>query len=165
MAYEKLIFQVLKKDGIFEIRKYDAHMLMRVDLKSNKGFSTLFNYISGDNSKRQKIQMTVPVITDVVAQDYIAFTMPKAIRENYPSPNDPNINIVEIPEKTYLSMSYKGGQRRAVKALEALRSYASDNQIDLLGAPVLLRYQPPFLPFFLKKNDLMIEITPFILKI
>lgn len=159
MAYEKLTYQVLKKEAAFEIRRYDAYMVMRVNRVSNKGFSTLFNYISGDNSKHQKIKMTVPVFTDVKAENYIAFTMPKDKRKDFPSPNDPNIEIVEMPVKTYLSMTFKGAQRKAVKALQVLQKYASDNQIVLQEEPVLLRYQPPFFPFFLKKNDLIVEIS------
>ena len=83
MAYEKLTYQVLKKESAFEVRRYDAYMLMRVNRVSNRGFSTLFNYISGDNSKHQKIQMTMPVLTDVKAKNYIAFTMPKDKRKRF----------------------------------------------------------------------------------
>lgn len=158
MAYEKLTYQVLKKESAFEVRRYDAYMLMRVNRVSNRGFSTLFNYISGDNSKHQKIQMTMPVLTDVKAKNYIAFTMPKDKRKDFPRPNDPNIEIIEIPAKTYLSITYKGRQKKAVKALHVLKEYAKKQQTILLGEPVLLRYQPPFLPFFLKRNDIVIEI-------
>lgn len=158
MAYESLSYRVLKEENGFEIRQYDPYVIMKVKGQSNQGFGVLFDYISGSNAKNQKIKMTVPVLTDVEASDYIAFTMPKADSENAPSPMNPSVQIVQIPSKTYLAMHFKGSMRHAKNAVEAMRMYANENSFVLIGEPVLLRYQGPFMPNFLKDNDIIIEI-------
>ncbi len=159
MGYEKLTFTVIEQHGKIEVRQYDAYLIMKVNKPSNQGFSTLFNYISGGNTRHQKISMTVPVITDVSNKNYIAFTMPKTLRSDYPAPTDPNIQIIEMPAKTYLATTFKGNQRRYKKALDALLAYAKSHHITLLDDPIMLRYQPPFLPWFLKKSDIIVEIN------
>jgi effector-binding domain-containing protein len=158
MSYEKLKYEVVKKDDVFEIRKYDPYVLMKVSKDSNQGFGILFNYISGNNSKNQKIQMTIPVVTDVTSSSYIAFTMPSEFVGNYPNPLDPNIQMIHVPSKEYLVIQFKGSIRHATKAYEALKTYALENQIELIHEPILLRYQGPFTLPFLKDNDVIVEI-------
>lgn len=88
MSYEKLTYTVLKKENQIEQRRYDSYLMMKVRRTSNQGFGVLFQYISGYNAKKQKIQMTVPVLSDVDSSEYIAFTMPKANSEDAPEPLD-----------------------------------------------------------------------------
>lgn len=158
MAYETLSYRVLKEENGFEIRQYDPYVIMKVKGQSNQGFGVLFDYISGSNAKNQKIKMTVPVLTDVEASDYIAFTMPKTVSGDVPAPMNQNVQIIPIPAKTYLAMRFKGSMRHAGNATEALRAYAKQSSLRLIGEPVLLRYQGPFMPNFLKDNDVIIEI-------
>lgn len=159
MAYETLSYQVIKEENNFEIRRYDPYVLMKVTGQSNQGFGVLFDYISGSNSKRQKIRMTVPVLTDVESRNYIAFTMPKAVQADAPEPMNPDVQIVPIPAKTYLAMHFKGSIRQARGAVAALQDHAKKASLKLIGEPVLLRYQGPFMPNFLKDNDVMMEIS------
>jgi effector-binding domain-containing protein len=133
-------------------------MMMKVKRTSNQGFGVLFQYISGYNQKRQKIQMTVPVLTDVESKDYIAFTMPKENTNDAPLPLDSSIEMVKIPTKDYLSISFKGSHQHAKKALKVLIAYAERHQIELIGEPILLRYQGPFTFPFMKDNDVIVEI-------
>jgi effector-binding domain-containing protein len=159
MSYEKLTYTVLKKEDHIEIRRYDPYMMMKVKRTSNQGFGVLFQYISGYNTKRQKIQMTVPVLSDVDSAEYIAFTMPKTNVEDYPDPLDSNIQMEKIPTKHYLSISFKGTHHHSKKAFETLKKYAELHQIELIGEPILLRYQGPFTLPFLKDNDVIVEIN------
>jgi len=55
-------------------------------------------------------------------------------------------------------MRFKGSMRQSNRAVEALREYAKAKSLRLIGEPVLLRYQGPFMPNFLKDNDVIIEI-------
>jgi effector-binding domain-containing protein len=158
MSYEKLTYQVLKKEKHIEVRRYDPFMMMKVKRTSNQGFGVLFQYISGYNTKRQKIQMTVPVLTDVESLEYIAFTMPKINTNDYPNPIDPNIEMIQMPAKSYLSISFKGSHHHAKKAFSDLEKYAEIHQIEICGDPILLRYNGPFTPSFLKDNDVIVEI-------
>ena len=64
---ETLGYEVEKKDGDFEIRRYGDHILAHVDVEAsfdhamNMGFSILAHYIFGGNKKRSSIEMTTPV--------------------------------------------------------------------------------------------------------
>ena len=65
---EILDYQVLEKEGSFDIRQYEEYWTVRTTLEGDyrestgKGFRLLFNYISGNNKQQEKIAMTGPVI-------------------------------------------------------------------------------------------------------
>ena len=62
MAYEEANYEVVKKNEVYEIRKYSDRLAIETDT-SNEGnsFRKLFNYISGNNDKNEEIKMTTPV--------------------------------------------------------------------------------------------------------
>ena len=62
MAYEEANYKVVKKNNIYEIRKYSDRLVIETSI-SNEGssFRKLFNYISGNNDKNEEIKMTTPV--------------------------------------------------------------------------------------------------------
>ena len=62
MAYEEANYEVVKKNSIYEIRKYSDRLVIETSM-SNEGssFRKLFNYISGNNDKNEEIKMTTPV--------------------------------------------------------------------------------------------------------
>lgn len=67
MATEEPEYQVLERNGDFELRQYKpyivAETLVEGDFQDvgNEGFRRLFDYISGKNLKKQSIPMTAPV--------------------------------------------------------------------------------------------------------
>jgi len=62
MANEEAKYDIVKSNDTYEIRKYSDRLAVQVASTSgNNGFRKLFNYISGNNEKNQKIKMTVPV--------------------------------------------------------------------------------------------------------
>ncbi|MGB0175458.1 MAG: SOUL family heme-binding protein [Acholeplasmataceae bacterium] len=159
MAYEKLKYKVIKKDNQIEIRTYDPFVTMKASRPRTNGFNTLFRYISGDNEKNQQISMTVPVITDLKEQDYIAFTMPEeVVKQGYPKANNPYIEFEEHPEKTYVAIRFTGLLAQTKKYVSKLETYVKTHELKTISEPVLLRYQGPFVPAFLRTHDIMIEI-------
>ena len=62
MSYEEANYKVVKKNNIYEIRKYSDRLVIETSI-SNEGssFRKLFNYISGNNDKNEEIKMTTPV--------------------------------------------------------------------------------------------------------
>ncbi len=159
MAYEQLKYDVLEKEGHIEIRKYAPFVMMKSGSPSYSGFQVLFSYISGYNSKKQKINMTVPVFTDVKESGYIAFTMPEdVVKEGYPEALDPRIKIEKQEEKTYVSYSYVGSIKKVDTLIKKLQDYAENKGLKIQGDPVLLRYQGPMVPPIFRKHDVMLEI-------
>ncbi len=74
---------ISKADG-YEIREYAYYILAETtisgaetrDEASRKGFSIIAGYIFGDNIKKDKISMTVPVNTEESTSEKIAMTAP-----------------------------------------------------------------------------------------
>ena len=66
----------------FELRRYPAHVVAEVhvnatfDRAGNAAFRHLFNYISGNNTARQKLAMTAPVIQESGRSQKLAMTAP-----------------------------------------------------------------------------------------
>jgi len=159
VAYEQLKYDVLKKEGSIELRKYAPFVMMKAGDPSYSGFQVLFNYISGNNDKNQKINMTVPVFTDIKETGFIAFTMPEdVVKGGYPSAVDPRIQIEKQEEKYYLAFSFVGSIKKVDAFVLTLKDYAKLNQMEVIGEPVLLRYQGPFVPPIFRKHDVMLEI-------
>ena len=62
MANEEAKYDVIKSSKSYEIRKYSDRLAVEVISENgNSGFRKLFNYISGNNEKKQEIKMTTPV--------------------------------------------------------------------------------------------------------
>ncbi|HVT83164.1 MAG TPA: heme-binding protein [Phycisphaerae bacterium] len=153
----------------------------------NIGFRRLADYIFGKNATAASIEMTAPVDTTVqpaatAASSTIEMTAPVEIataesaRESYvitftmpeqytlatlPKPLDPQIRIVEVPAKTYAVVRFSGLTDAAtVKAqTSALRDFIEKSHLSpATTAPILARYDPPWvLPWF-RRNEILIEI-------
>ena len=129
MAYEKLKYEVIQKDNHVEMRRYAPFVTMKALNPRNNGFNTLFRYISGDNEKRQQISMTVPVITDLKEENYIAFTMPEeVVKQGYPKANNPNIEFEEHQEKTYVAVRFTGLLTQTKKYVSYLETYMKEQR-------------------------------------
>ena len=61
-GYETQSYEVIKTVGEAELRFYPSVMMAKTSV--NSGFSSLFRYISGNNTSQQKISMTTPVHMD-----------------------------------------------------------------------------------------------------
>ena len=61
-GYETQSYEVIKTVDEAELRFYPSVMMAKTSV--NSGFSSLFRYISGNNTSQQKISMTTPVHMD-----------------------------------------------------------------------------------------------------
>ena len=74
-ALEKAEYNVLEREGKFELRQYKSHIVAETMVEGdfegvgNEGFRRLFDYISGKNRKKQSISMTAPVSQEPLCQD------------------------------------------------------------------------------------------------
>ncbi|BCT78014.1 hypothetical protein SCMU_38560 [Sinomonas cyclohexanicum] len=65
---EQQPYELVRRYADFELRRYPAHTLAEVEVAAtfdragNAAFRHLFNYISGNNTSRQSVAMTAPVL-------------------------------------------------------------------------------------------------------
>lgn len=183
MSYETPKFRVVDRFGEFEIRAYEpyivAETIVDADLESagNKGFRILAKYIFGGNRGRQELAMTTPVSQERVQgtrlamtapvtqeavgdQHVIRFMMPTACsREELPEPNNPRVVIRELPARSLATLRYSGtwSKRNYQEHLERLVATLREQGYEPLGEPIWARYNPPFTPWFLRRNEILTE--------
>ena len=163
--YETLEYEVVKLfDKSISIRRYPsftiAKTLTTVDEKLTGGFMDVFDYISGKNDQNQKIKMTTPVISTVDDQTLTtAFVMPKKLIEQ-PTPFNNNVAIEHVNEDYFIVITFKGTltNKTLNKYDSILKDVIKDEQLITDNKRYILRYQPPFLPGFLKRNEIMYQV-------
>jgi hypothetical protein len=186
MAIEKAKYTVLEKEDGFEIRKYDpqivAETFVEGDLEKagNEGFRRLYDYISGENTKKQSISMTAPVsqetgskkiaMTAPVKQEMkdnrwrITFLMPAEYTlETLPEPNDTRVRLTEESGRLMAAVKYSGtwSEEGYQENRALLEEYIQKRGLTKTGEPVWARYDPPFMPWFLRRNEVLIPIEKF----
>jgi len=171
---EKAQYEMLKKLGDIEIRKYPSLLLAVVEGNiDDSGFNLLFNYISGNNNTQQKITMTAPVITSekipmtapVITKDkYMAFVLPSMYtKETVPIPKNTDVKIQTQQEKIFAVFRFSGKttDKRVQQQFQKLMDMVNDNNITIKGSPILMRYNSPFAPGFIRRNEVAVEIENF----
>ena len=186
MAIEKAKYTVLEKEDDFEIRQYDPQIVAETfvagDLKEvgNEGFRRLYAYISGENMKKQSISMTAPVgqetgsqkiaMTAPVKQEKnddqwrITFLMPAEYTlEMLPEPKDTRVVLAQEPGRLMAAVKYSGtwSEEGYEENKALLEEYIQKRGLTIAGAPVWARYDPPFMPWFLRRNEVLIPVEKF----
>eukprot|EP00954_Amorphochlora_amoebiformis_P014431 1129726-Amorphochlora_amoeboformis.AAC.1 len=98
-----------------EVRKYPTALWTSTDVKANNedtalmtGFGRLFSYISGANAKKEKVDMTSPVMCRVkeVGQGpfcnttfTVSFFVPFKHQEDAPQPTDPSVYLDMVEDR------------------------------------------------------------------
>ena len=183
MAIEEAKYDVIKKDNKFEIRDYAPHILAEtvvqgdIENAGNKAFKRLFRYISGDNRSRDKVAMTAPVsqqpmrekikMTAPVGQRRVqekwavSFMMPASYTlETLPEPEDPNITLRQVPARRMATIRYSGfwSEKGYLRYKLKLESWIHEKGLTIVGDPIWARYNPPFTPWFLRRNEILIPV-------
>ena len=58
MAYEESNYEIVKKNEIYEIRKYSDRLAVEtIEHNQNSGFRKLFNYITGNNKTNEELSL------------------------------------------------------------------------------------------------------------
>jgi len=109
MAYEEANYEVVKKNEIYEIRKYSDRLAIETEiLNQGNSFRKLFNYISGNNENNEKIKMTTPV-TQVEKKGNMTmqFYLPSRFnKEDIPNPSNSDVKILNIKGGYYAAIIY-----------------------------------------------------------
>jgi len=168
---QEVPYNVKKKIEDVEIRNYPEVIFAVVeDNSDDSGFGLLFQYISGENKTRSKIAMTAPVITSekiamtapvVTGKNYMAFALPASYtKETVPVPTNTAVKI-EVQSKKEMAVLRFSGRTTDVRVEKFIQKFKTSLQaqgIQTRGEPVLMRYNSPFTPGFLRRNEVGVEI-------
>jgi hypothetical protein len=164
--FETIKYKVLKKDNKIEIREYDDILFASTKSSYNQaqdsGFMNIFNYISGENNEKAKISMTTPVLTYKEEDKLVTgFYVPsKYNQDNIPKPSNEKVFIKNFSNSIYGVIKFSGRwtEKNFDKYDELLIDYLLENNYEILSSRLILRYQPPFVPAFLRRNEIAYQI-------
>jgi hypothetical protein len=181
MAVEEPQYTVVTRYEDFEVRRYEpwivAETVVAADLEEagNQAFGTLAGYIFGKNKGAGKIAMTAPVVqtpvkiamTAPVVQTAegggmsVQFVMPKPwTLDTLPEPLDGRVKLREVPERTVAVLTYSGfwSEARYREHLDKLTAALAREKLAWAGEPIWARYNPPLMPWFLRRNEIWLEL-------
>ena len=176
-------YKVLSKEGRFEIRQYESHIVAEtlVDTSfkeaGNVAFRRLFDYISGNNQKKESIAMTAPVnqtsesekitMTAPVNQRpaqgkfSVSFVMPaKYTIDTLPEPLDPDVVLREIPARKIAAIRYSGtwSKKKYEAKKNLIEQFIGKEGLTATDQATFARYDPPFQLPFLRRNEVLIPV-------
>ncbi len=183
-ATEQPAYTVLQRDGAVELRRYGPRLAAETTVRGdevsarNKGFQAIAGYIFGGNTGKTPIAMTAPVaqakaekiaMTAPVAQEPAAdgswrvqFFMPaKYTRATLPTPNNPDVRIVELPAEQFAVLRFSGlAGRTAVAARnKELTDKAAAMGWKVTGPAVVWFYDPPWTLPPMRRNEVALPVA------
>ena len=185
MAFEEPKYQLVETFEKIEVRSYFEYWVAEVEVTGDRneagsaGFKLLAAYIFGKNLGNHNISMTAPVIqtehippelgTSLITQSYegshrkwtIQFTMPsKFTLETLPKPKNSRVHLKLIPRKKVAVVTYSGRWTEAnyQENLEVLKATLEKGKFTPVGEPFWARYNAPYTLWFLRKNEILIQI-------
>lgn len=184
-AIEEPDYQVTRQlDHDVELRQYAPYVVAEVDLKAtaddagNQAFPILAGYIFGNNKGERKFAMTAPVtqtaapvkmaMTAPVTQAAVPgggmrvqFVLPKGVTvESAPEPLDARVQLRLVPASAWAAIRYSGmwTQSNDDEHLALLKTTLDKAGVATQGEPVLARYNAPFTPWFLRRNEIWLAL-------
>jgi hypothetical protein len=183
VGIEKAKYKVTTREGNFEIRQYSpqivAETIVDADFENagNVAFRRLFDYISGNNRKKESISMTAPVnqkarfekiaMTAPVNQYQskgrfiVSFVMPsKYTMASLPEPLDSNVVLRKVPSCKLAALRYSGSwsKERYDVQKKRLEEFIRNKDLKITGEAIFARYDPPFQLSFLRRNEILIPV-------
>ena len=169
-----------------------VQVTMRSEAENNKAFGRLARYIGvfgrpeneAGGAAPAKVAMTAPVVnvrakaaTEKVAmtapvvnvegkggEETMQFILPaKYTMETAPTPTSEGVELVQLPERTYVVLQYSGRttMEDAAKRVKELAESLADHQDMKLDVDdwELYRYNPPFTLPFLRTNEIAVRVV------
>jgi hypothetical protein len=187
-AIEEPDYQVVQQLGDIEVRQYAPYVVAEVtvpgpaDEAGNAAFRILAGYIFGKNKGKKKLEMTAPVtqtpapsatpvkleMTAPVTQSAAAaggyvvqFVLPKSVTlATAPEPLDSRVTLREVPTTKRAVIRYSGfwSESNYTEHLGKLQAALKTADLAWTGEPVLSRYDPPFKPWFMRRNEIWLSL-------
>jgi SOUL heme-binding protein len=176
------IYRMERHTDDFDIRLYESYLVAEVivpgpaEAAGGAAFQLLSRYIFGDNHGAKKLEMTAPVTQSPVTLPMTApvtlsatesgfrvqFVMPPGYTlATLPVPNNSRIVLREVPARRVAVRRYSGRWTETNYAahLSELRDAMRMAGIPELDAPILSRYNGPYVLPFLRRNEVWIPIA------
>jgi hypothetical protein len=105
--------------------------------------------------------MTKPVIVSGEGLFSIAFIMPLEYKlESLPEPTNRDNRITRVESRTMAALRFRGysRERKVRKAKRQLGSWVEKEDYQSKGEIIVARYNPPWVPWFLARNEVLVEI-------
>ena len=175
LAYEEPQYKVVTTYENFELRQYEPYNVAEIiasgdfDEIGGKAFRKLFRFISEDERPQGKISMTVPVIQQPLPENEgqknyrFAFVMPAEYSlEDLPTPEDALVQVKNVPARRMAARRYSGtwSQERYRKNEAILLASVEKSGLTTVGKSIFARYNAPFSLWFLRRNEVLIEVIP-----
>ena len=182
-AIEEPDHEVVRSLGNVELRQYAPYVVAEVVLDvppeeaGRQAFPILAGSIFGKNRSGTKFEMTAPVtqtaapvrmeMTAPVTQSAVAggirvqFVLPKGVTlETAPEPTDPRVQLRLVPAARWAVIRYSGRWTPSndLEHLDELKAALQAAGVATQGEPVLARYDPPFKPWFLRRNEIWLAL-------
>lgn len=175
-------YELIERHENIEIRRYAGYIKAEVTVDGQnyknaveRGFRVLADYIFGNNVSRQKIDMTTPVqarqaekiamttpVTVTMSGQYVvAFIMPAMYTmDTLPLPGDSRVRFTAVPEHTAAVIRFNGyfNQERIDQHQARLMQWLAEKGLKADGDFILAGYNPPWVPGFLARNEVMVKI-------
>ena len=167
------VYEVIEAFGSVEVRRYERCVIAEVDVDAsfesagNKGFRPLFRFITGANDTGEKVAMTAPVLQDVKDAESdggsysVSFVMPAGSdRDSMPQPTNGSVILRDVGEFTALAMRWSGRWTKPTfdAHVARLADVAREHGLVLVGDPRFARYNPPWTPWFMRRNEVIWDI-------
>lgn len=112
--------------------------------------------------RSQKIAMTTSVVVENKAKQWrVHFVMPAEYTlSSLPIPSDTRVSLREIAAQQTAVIVFSGfaGEDKVKDKTAALFAWIKSRGLDAKSTPQLARYNPPWTPPFLRRNEILINI-------
>lgn len=178
------VYKIEKQAPDYEVRFYAPHLRAEVILEGGYretlygGFKRLADFIFGNNTASEKVDMTAPVISEssqkiamtapVLLETsetgnrrIISFIMPREYSlETLPRPNNPEVTIRKIDEQRLAALRFGGyaTEDRANGKIRELKAALERDGLKITGEAQVAQYNPPWTPLWMRRNEIWIPV-------
>ncbi len=177
-------YQLVQQLEDIEVRAYAAYAVAEVVVPGpaseagNLAFPMLADYIFGKNKGERKLAMTAPVtqtaepvklamtapVTQTAAAEgfRVQFVLPKGVTAaSAPEPVDTRVSLRDVAPHRVAVIRYSGFWSEANYNEHLAKLQASMRAAGLVpeGESVYSRYNPPFTPWFLRRNEIWLRLA------
>ncbi len=184
MATPEPSYRATLQEGAIEVRDYPALIAAEVTVGGdrgqavNAGFRLLASYIFGGNTRKQSLAMTAPVVQARAAGESIPMTAPVTqtgapgawqvqfimpagyTLATLPTPNDARVHLRALPPSRLAVVRFSGlaGESDIRLQTGLLEAFVASHHLHAAGPPSLARYDPPWTPWFMRRNEIWIPL-------